>query len=139
MRMVRKIILESRIVVMTIRKGITMDLAVLDEVQMTLRHLVVQLLDPMTISVVFHLLQTIIRIPMNLESCSVHIVHHLLLNVMATPKRTILVTMQKKTKTQTKTCTMTARVVYLIMLRLLRLLLRNPKKNAKVCKASSRS
>ena len=67
MRMVRKIILESRIVVMTIRKGITMDLAVLDEVQMTLRHRVVQLLDPMTISVVSRLLRMIIRIPMNLE------------------------------------------------------------------------
>ena len=56
MRIVRKIILESRINVTTIRKGITMDLAVLGEDQMTLRLRVVLLLDQMTI-----------RIPMNLE------------------------------------------------------------------------
>lgn len=67
MRIVRKIILESRINVTTIRKGITMDLAVLGERQMTLRLRVVLLLDQMTISVVSRLLRTIIRIPMNLE------------------------------------------------------------------------
>ena len=67
MRIVRKIILESRINVTTIRKGITMDLAVLGEDQMTLRLRVVLLLDQMTISVVSRLLRTIIRIPMNLE------------------------------------------------------------------------
>ena len=67
MRIVRKIILESRINVTTIRKGITMDLVVLGERQMTLRLRVVLLLDQMTISVVSRLLRTIIRIPMNLE------------------------------------------------------------------------
>lgn len=67
MRIVRKIILESRINVTTIRKGITMDLAVLGERQMTLRLRVVLLLDQMTISVVSRLLRMITRIPMNLE------------------------------------------------------------------------
>ena len=67
MRIVRKIILESCINVTTIRKGITMDLAVLGEGQMTLRLRVVLLLDQMTISVVFRLPRTITRIPMNLE------------------------------------------------------------------------
>lgn len=67
MRIVRKIILESRINVTTIRKGITMDLAVLGEDQMTLRLRVVLLLDQMTISVVSRLLRMITRIPMNLE------------------------------------------------------------------------
>lgn len=67
MRIVRKIILESRINVTTIRKGITMDLAVLGEDQMTLRLRVALLLDQMTISVVSRLPRMIIRIPMNLE------------------------------------------------------------------------
>lgn len=67
MRIVRKIILESRINVTTIRKGITMDLVVLGEGQMTLRLRVVLLLDQMTISVVSRLLRMITRIPMNLE------------------------------------------------------------------------
>lgn len=67
MRIVRKIILESRINVTTIRKGITMDLAVLGEDQMTLRLRVALLLDQMTISVVSRLLRMITRIPMNLE------------------------------------------------------------------------
>ena len=67
MRIVRKIILESRINVTTIRKGITMDLVVLGEGQMTLRLRVALHLDQMTISVVSRLLRTIIRIPMNLE------------------------------------------------------------------------
>lgn len=67
MRIVRKIILESRINVTTIRKGITMDLAVLGEGQMTLRLRVVLLLDQMTISVVSRLPRMITRIPMNLE------------------------------------------------------------------------
>ena len=67
MRIVRKIILESRINVTTIRKGITMDLAVLGERQMTLRLRVALLLDQMTISVVSRLPRMITRIPMNLE------------------------------------------------------------------------
>ena len=67
MRIVRKIILESRINVTTIRKGITMDLVVLGEGQMTLRLRVALLLDQMTISVVSRLPRMIIRIPMNLE------------------------------------------------------------------------
>lgn len=67
MRIVRKIILESRINVTTIRKGITMDLVVLGEDQMTLRLRVVLLLDQMTISVVSRLPRMITRIPMNLE------------------------------------------------------------------------
>ena len=67
MRIVRKIILESRINVTTIRKGITMDLAVLGEGQMTLRLRVALLLDQMTISVVSRLPRMITRIPMNLE------------------------------------------------------------------------
>lgn len=67
MRIVRKIILESRINVTTIRKGITMDLAVLGEDQMTLRLRVALLLDQMTISVVSRLPRMITRIPMNLE------------------------------------------------------------------------
>lgn len=137
MRIVRKIILESRINVTTIRKGITMDLAVLGEGQMTLRLRVVLLLDQMTISVVFRLPRTITRIPMNLESYNAHIVHRLLRNVMATLKRAILVPMRRKMTM--KTCTMTVRVVCLIMLHLRRLPLQNPKKNAKACKASSRS
>lgn len=67
MRIVRKIILESRINVTTIRKGITMDLVVLGEGQMTLRLRVALHLDQMTISVVSRLLRMITRIPMNLE------------------------------------------------------------------------
>lgn len=67
MRIVRKIILESRINVTTIRKGITMDLAVLGEDQMTLRLRVALLLDQMTISVVSRLPRMITRISMNLE------------------------------------------------------------------------